>query len=198
MLKYTIEEFAELLGTKPAKPNSPIYHEPPIVILGIKKSDPVQTKQLEYLDQNKMTIKGTAEGLFNQDGEFVKGTFTYEDGMVDEGEFNRFGFQKGKRTFPDGDYAYGDFVDGFFCEGKYVVDYDGELEINLGGFTKPDIDNIRRVGHLFEGKKIYTDGTIAEGEFTGTDVEFGTIKTLDGKKYKVEYFEKYLISDEKE
>ena len=46
MLKYTIEEFAELLGTKPAKPNSPIYHEPPIVILGIKKSDPVQTKQL--------------------------------------------------------------------------------------------------------------------------------------------------------
>ena len=48
MLKYTIEEFAELLGTKPAKPNSPIYHEPPIVILGIKKSDPVQIKKLEY------------------------------------------------------------------------------------------------------------------------------------------------------
>ena len=112
MLKYTIEEFAELLGTKPAKPNSPIYHEPPIVILGIKKSDPVQTKQLVFPNQNNMTIKGTAEGLFNDDGEFVKGTFTYEEGMVDEGEFNRFGFQKGKRTFPDGDYAYGDFVDG--------------------------------------------------------------------------------------
>lgn len=199
MLKYTIEEFAELLGTKPAKPNSPIYHEPPIVILGIKKSDPVQTKQLVLPNQNNMTIKGTAEGLFNDDGEFVKGTFTYEDGMVDEGEFYRFGLLKGKRTFPNGDYAYGEFAEyGFLCEGKYVVDYDGELEIDLGGFGWPHIDNIRRVGALLHGKRIYTDGTIGEGEFCGPDVDFGTIKTLDGKKYKVEYGEKYLISDEKE
>ena len=80
MLKYTIEEFAELLGTKPAKPNSPIYHEPPIVILGIKKSDPVQTKQLEYLDQNKMTIKATAKGLYKQHGEYVKINKNYKKG----------------------------------------------------------------------------------------------------------------------
>jgi len=34
---------------------------------------------------------------------------------------------------------------------------------------------------------------IVECEFTGIDVEFGTITTLDVKKYKVEFFEKYLI-----
>ena len=34
---------------------------------------------------------------------------------------------------------------------------------------------------------------IVEGEFTGIDAEFGTITTLDGKKYRVEFFEKHLI-----
>jgi len=135
------------------------------------------------------------------DGATIKGKKTWENGYMEEGEFNEDGnLVKGKKTWPHGVELDGDFIEGKFVKGtmtwpegliqngsfisREFAREDGAWNKGLG---LSSVSGEFKNGQLVKGRKIWIEDCIEDGDFNADGKLVKGTRTLRGVKYKGDF-----------